>query len=214
MDWHPIVDIVAPHVVKIESPTGNGTGFLRYRNDNWVGIATAKHVVSEAAKWEQPIRLVHPSSPAPITLYHGRKSRVVLPHSDLDVALIVAPTHVGMSNWPDTPIEIAPESKPAKPGVAVGWLGYPHLVEDGTQCCFFAGNISTAVVSKHRYSVDGVSIHGVSGGPAFCTVVAGKGKRRPVIIGAISEYWPNRSMVGEPLPGLMVAEDVTSSVTG
>ena len=37
MDWHSIVDIVAPHVVKIESPTGNGTGFLRYRNDNWVG---------------------------------------------------------------------------------------------------------------------------------------------------------------------------------
>jgi hypothetical protein len=50
MNWDQIVKKVTPHIVKIETPDGHGTGFLSlYNHDKtWCGIATAAHVVSHA----------------------------------------------------------------------------------------------------------------------------------------------------------------------
>ena len=55
MHWNTIVEKVAPYVVKIETPTGHGTGFLCLYNEEktFFGIATAAHVVSYADEWQQ-----------------------------------------------------------------------------------------------------------------------------------------------------------------
>src|ERR1700722_19964822 len=64
MDWNQIVERVTPHIVKIETPQGHGTGFLCLYNDDHslVGIATAYHVVDHAEKWQEPMRIHHEHS--------------------------------------------------------------------------------------------------------------------------------------------------------
>jgi hypothetical protein len=59
MNWNAIVERVAPYVVKVETPSGHGTGFLCLYNQDksLLGIATAYHVVEDADQWQQPIRL-------------------------------------------------------------------------------------------------------------------------------------------------------------
>ena len=59
MNWEASINIVRQHVVRIETPTGYGTGFLAFYNHDatWCGIATAAHVVSHADEWQQPIRV-------------------------------------------------------------------------------------------------------------------------------------------------------------
>ena len=59
MNWDDVVNKVTPHIVKIETPQGSGTGFLVYYNENksWCAIATAYHVVSNADNWQQPIKI-------------------------------------------------------------------------------------------------------------------------------------------------------------
>ena len=61
MSWNAIVERVTPYVIKIETPRGHGTGFLCLynRDKSFYGIATARHVVSYADEWQQPIRLHH-----------------------------------------------------------------------------------------------------------------------------------------------------------
>ena len=205
MDWHGHVKTVKPHVVRIETPDGYGTGFLRHRKGGWLGISTARHVIAKAHKWEQPIKVYHASSKVPAMLRVGE--RIIAPHSELDVAMIVARDAGVLAGLPQTPIALHKSQMHLVEGVAVGWLGFPHLVEDGTECCFFSGNISA--FRDHRYFVDGVAIQGVSGGPAFCTVWDdAEEDTRLAIIGSISAYRPNRA-TGDALPGLLIADDVS-----
>ena len=204
MDWHQHVRAVLPHVVRIETPAGYGTGFLRHRQGEWFGVATARHVVEHAHKWEQPIKIYHESVQAPITLHQGE--RAIALHSELDVAMVAGRAGDGLAGWPATPMRLAPPDDSLLPGVAVGWLGYPHLVDDGSCCCFFSGSISA--FRRHRYFVDGVAIQGVSGGPAFCTIGEGEDPDELIVIGSISEYRPNTAG-GDTLPGLLVADDVS-----
>ncbi len=46
MNWDQIVKKVPPHIVKIETQSGHGSGFLFLHSDNksWCGIATAAQV--------------------------------------------------------------------------------------------------------------------------------------------------------------------------
>lgn len=50
MEWHDAVSIVMPHIVKIETPSGSGTGFLSFYTHNRTvrAIATAHHVIKHA----------------------------------------------------------------------------------------------------------------------------------------------------------------------
>lgn len=205
MDWHQEVRQVIPHVVRIETPDGHGTGFLRYRQDGWFGIATARHVIAAAYKWDKPIKIYHDSSQTPITLLQGQ--RAVALDSRADAAMVLARETDALAEWPDTPIELYESTYHLRRGVAVGWLGYPHLVEDGTYCCFFSGSISA--YRDHRYFIDGVAIQGVSGGPAFCTVWDDDVKKlKLAIIGSVSAYRPNKA--GEDTtPGVLIADDVS-----
>jgi len=64
MNWDQVVQKVTPYIVKIETPTGYGTGFLSLYNEDktWCGIATAAHVVGDADEWQKPIRIRHHES--------------------------------------------------------------------------------------------------------------------------------------------------------
>ena len=151
MTWQECVDVVKPHVVRLTTPVGHGTGFLVHRRGDWVAVATAAHVVAHAHEWGLPIK-VHWGHLDPVTVQGA--GRVLLVHPERDLAVLawgfdesVAPA------LPPAPLPILGDKSFVRTGVTIGWLGYPHLVEGGTRCCFFSGSVSD--FTDNRYFVDG-----------------------------------------------------------
>ncbi|MGR9117679.1 MAG: hypothetical protein ACU85E_18225 [Gammaproteobacteria bacterium] len=96
-------------------------------------------------------------------------------------------------------------------GSNIGWLGYPSLIDAGiNQPSFFSGVISNIFANPlNQYVIDGVSIHGISGGPVFYLTENGN---NPFIIGSISSYHINRVPVDknvESWPGLLISHNVS-----
>lgn len=201
MNWNQIVDKIKPHVVKIKTPTGSGTGFLfMYNNDkSWCGIATANHVVNDIDEWKQPLKLIHQSSNK-IEHYIEDKNRVIICDSKNDSAVILFHKPEKL-NFPGEIIRLRPLEEKLNIGSEVGWVGYPYLGEN--TLCFFSGNISARNDEKNFYLVDGVAINGVSGGP----VLYSSETNGVEIIGIMCAYMANRA-TGSTLPGLSVAQDV------
>lgn len=197
MDWHSHIRTILPHVMRITTPQGSGTGFLVRRQGSSLGIATAGHVLRDAVAWKQQITIHHPNFESPVALFDH--ARTVILHPSLDSAYIQCelPELQG-DTFPEEPIEVVPIERNVRPGVEVGWLGFPYLVSSETPC-FFAGHVSAYV--DRRYFIDGVAIPGVSGGPAFC-----RRQSKLYILGSISAYHPARA-AGEAIPGLLVADD-------
>jgi Trypsin-like peptidase domain len=197
MNWNLVVDKVSPYIFKINTPSGSGTGFLcLYSGDkNFCGIATALHVVEHEDEWRQPIKIEHHESGQ--TLFSKESERVIFANRKTDSAVILV-------KKPDFPlpeklIPLLPVSSPLHIGNEVGWLGFPAI--DSNTLCFFSGNISA--IKQSSYLIDGVAIHGVSGGPVIYSSGSG-----PQIVGIVSAYRANRA-TGETLPGLLFAQDVS-----
>ena len=197
MDWHVGFDQVSQYVMKIETPSGYGTGFLCHYSDNkeLIGIATAKHVIEYADYWKQDIRIISLEN----EVFLKNEDRFIVQAED-DTAMILCANQFE-DRLPKGLIPLIPEDNHLKIGVEVGWIGFPHL---GVGMHFFSGNISAFNQNSLSYFIDGVTISGVSGGPVFCSNENGKFH----IIGSISAYIPNNA-TGEPLPGLSIAQDVT-----
>lgn len=199
MNWKEAVDKVTPYIFKIQTPTGNGTGFLCLYNDDKTlcGISTALHVVDDADEWQQPIRLTHYESGE--TLFLKESDRFIFTDGKTDSAVILfsKPDF----KIPEELIGLLPLTKPLSIGDEVGWLGFPRI--EPYTLCFFSGTISARQTKK--YLIDGVAIHGVSGGPVI-TVTAAEGVQ---IVGIVSAYMANR-MQGDTFPGLLYAQDVSS----
>jgi hypothetical protein len=197
--WYEAVDLVTPHVVRILTPRGSGTGFQFHRlKDNLVGIATAAHVIEHAHAWEDPLRIVHTASGESVLL--RQPDRAVFIDEDKDTAAIVFNSSK-LGPLPTQTLALAPEKQYLKVGNDIGWLGFPSVAI--SQLCFFGGRVSAWDSGKTRYLVDGVAINGVSGGPAFHLEEGG-----PVLMGVLAAYIPNRA-TGEALPGLAVVQDVS-----
>ena|SRR5437870_7453423 len=77
-------------------------------------------------------------------------------------------------------------------------MGFPAIVP--STLCFFSVTISARQEERHTYLIDGVAIHGVSGGPVVYSNVA-KGVQ---IVGTVSAY-----VGGSTTPGLLFARDVS-----
>ena len=200
MNWDEIVNKITPYIVKIETQTHYGTGFLFLYNENktFCGVATALHVVSDADYWQQPIRLWHESSGKQVFL--EAENRVVFTDWNTDSAVILFPKQE--LPLPEEPINLLPSDSIIPVGVAVGWLGFPAVAPNNL--CFFCGNISAKPKDRKAYLIDGVAINGVSGGPVFhASQVNGI-----QIVGTVSAYQANRA-TGEALPGLLIAQDVS-----
>lgn len=200
MIWNSIVEKVAPYVVKIETPGGHGTGFLcLYNQDSsLLGIATAYHVVEDADKWQQPIRMRHDSSST--TVFLKEYDRTILVDVDSDSAVIL--TKPSDLQLPKNTIPLLPISSPLDIAAEVGWLGFPSIAPN--TLCFFSGSISARQEWRHAYLIDGVAINGVSGGPVMYSTEADGVQ----IVGTISAYISNRA-TGSTLPGLAMARDVS-----
>lgn len=201
MNWSQVVAKVKPYIVKIETPTGSGTGFLCLYNESkkWCGIATALHVVEYADDWQQPIKIIHHSSPDPIFLKESQ--RVIFPDWKTDSAIILF-KKPEKNPLPDTPLPLLLLNKPLDIGFEVGWLGFPYI--EPYTLCFFSGCISARREDRKAYLIDGVSINGVSGGPVFYSTET-EGVQ---IVGIVSAYIANKA-TGATLPGLLIAQDVS-----
>jgi len=198
MEWYEAVDRVTPHVVRITTPAGSGTGFLvsRTKNSALCGVATAAHVINHAHYWEQPIRIQRANSTESVLLRDSKRV-IVLDEQRDTAAILFERAELG---FPEQTLPLIEAEMSMKIGNRLGWLGYPGIA--GSTLCFFTGTVSAWVQDINGYFVDGVTINGVSGGPAF--VMLGSGVE---VIGVVSAYIPNR-LTGEVLPGLGVVRDV------
>jgi hypothetical protein len=199
MNWDAAIKTISPHVVRIETPTGYGTGFLSFYNHDhsWCGIATAAHVVSHADEWQEPIKIRNEASPNPRFL--KADERVIFVDCPTDSAVVLFLK--GELKLPESHIALLPMDEPCSIGADIGWLGFPTIEPD--ILCFFAGTVSARQIAKKAYLIDGVAINGVSGGPVFHCPNPDKVQ----IIGCVSAYHANRA-TGEALPGLLRAQDV------
>ncbi|MDP1990468.1 MAG: hypothetical protein Q8K00_05540 [Syntrophales bacterium] len=200
MNWDQIVQKVTPHIVKIETQSGHGSGFLFMYNDNksWCGIATAAHVLYQADKWKQPIQIFHSESNQ--TLFLQANERVITIDWETDSAVLLF-NKVELP-LPENLIPLLPSSSPLSIGLEVGWLGFPAI--ESFTLCFFSGIISARQDFRKAYLIDGVAIQGVSGGP----VLYSTGTEGIQFIGTVNAYKANR-VTGEALPGLLIAQDVS-----
>ena len=197
MSWDQAVRTVTPHIVKIETPDGYGTGFLAFWNHDrsGCGIATAAHVVKHADYWQLPIKIGAQGQP-PLLLQGA--DRIILLDAATDSAVVLF--FKRELQLPDVPIALLPMSEPRGIGVAVAWLGYPDL--EPNALCFFSGTVSHHLAARNAYLIDGVALNGVSGGPVFYVLSSGAVQ----IIGSVSAYYhANRST----LPGLLVAQGLS-----
>lgn len=201
-DWPTSIELVEKYVVKISTPDYLGTGFLfaRAENRSLVGIATAAHVVEKAHVWEQPIRIRLASTGATTLLRPA--DRAILIESATDSAAIVFAEEED-SKFPELLQDLSPEGKYYRVGKELGWMGYPTVAPN--DLCFFSGKISAYRNDTSAYLVDGVAIHGVSGGPAFHP----SKNERVMFAGLVSAYHPNIRNEGL-LPGLCEVKDVGS----
>lgn len=199
MDWYEAIELVTPYVVRILTPSGSGTGWLMSRSDTTglCGVATATHVIEHAHDWDEPIRIMHPASGGSVLLKPDERA-VQLELSHDSAAIILTQ---GDLDLPEEPLSLITKDEHYKPGVELGWLGFPAMAP--SEMCFFSGRVSAFVDDECCYLVDGVAINGVSGGPAF--VAEG---RNLDMAGIVSAYIPNRAL-GETLPGLAMVRDVT-----
>ena len=195
--WHVIFENVTPHIVRISTPRGSGTGFLLGRSPagKFTGIATAAHVINEAHLWHEPIRIEHISSGQVIFLEHGKRGIKV--DQNFDAAAIAFDSSL-LKDLPSTPIPLLPQDKYLKIGNEVAWLGFPG--NGMGNLCFFAGRVSSFLQKEQGYLLDGVIINGVSGGP----VIANNFDGSFCFFGVVSAYRPNMNS-GAALPGLGVA---------
>ena len=199
MEWHESIYILKPHIFNISTPNGSGTGWLvsLSQTSNICAIATAAHVIGYAHYWELPIRIYHADSGK--TLLLRPQDRSVHLEADLDTAAIIFDR--ADLPLPDQTLPLIEQGYYIKPGVEIGWLGYPAIYEG--DICFFSGRVSHHNEDSKRYLVDGVAINGVSGGPVFRCITD-----NPELIGVVSAYIANRA-TGETLPGVAVVQDVT-----
>lgn len=197
LPWYEACDKIRPYVVRITTPTAQGTGFVLAESDNgeYLGIATACHVVEYPDYWRMPIRIERPEENVSRILTSGDYLTVHEKASDLsmviirkDAALQIAQGNVSFFYNP---------GKVMKRGVSIGWLGFPNVEPNVT--CFFRGYVSAYINTGDYYLVDGVAINGVSGGPVF--------DQYGEVIGILSAYKPNLA-TGSALPGLAVVGSV------
>ena len=202
--WYQAVDKITPHIVKISTPEGHGTGFLiSYGGSSGelCAIATAAHVLGHAHYWEEPIRIDHGLSGNTALLRNP--DRAIYLDESRDSAAIIIPR--GSVPLPDDPLPLAPESQYLRVGNEIGWMGYPALPD--ADLCFFSGRVSATLKDHGAYLVDGVAVDGVSGGPVFFLADA---IYPPImLIGLLTAYAPNRTEEGN-LPGLSFVRNVES----
>lgn len=194
-NWITAVAAMKKSVVKIDTPTCSGTGFAIPPPSGKEGfgcIMTAWHVIEHSAIWKEPICFVHPLTNTS-TVFQANEIEIN-PAQIRDQVYIL----FDLARFFYTqPVQFAVNSNfHFIEGVEIGWLGYPNLYPQ--KPCFFHGYVSSYDEDIEAYIVDGVAIHGVSGGPVF-EISSGT----PVVVGLVTNYRPNQT-----LPGISIVRSV------
>ena len=205
MEWYQVFEQVEKHVVRIETPTGQGTGFFCFSMKTRALLESQQHtiVVEHADIWQEPIRVVQKENQV-LVKEPGRA--ILSDKAKVTAVLLMWPPSHSKLVLPDKIIKLIPKKSSVKIGTELGWLGFPAVPtpEGGSPCCFFVGNTSCVFHDSAVYYIDGVTINGVSGGPVVYRTLGDN----IYIVGSISAYIVNRA-TGEPLPGLSVAHKIT-----
>jgi hypothetical protein len=202
MGWAKNYQTIKPYIMSVETPDGSGTAFLFTYNASKTiaGFATAAHVVDHANEWQQPIKLVHFTTRK--EFFIKEEDRILLiDHMRDSASIFISNKNLGI---PEDTLPLIDPTKILSIGVEVGWVGFPSIAL--SNLCLFTGRISAQVEGRDSYLIDGVAIHGVSGGPVLHYSTKDKQLR---IIGTVSTYVSNK-VYGETLPGLLRVQDVTS----
>lgn len=206
-EWYAPVDNIIPHIVRIETLTGSGTGFMAVREEHLAMIFTAAHVISDAARLQQAVRLHHYKSQTNVVVHIDKRNESNSATSYLEGSRDTAALSVATSLLPfplESPHLITEDSR-LKVGNQMGWLGFPSVAPQNL--CFFHGYTSCWLPEEQAYLIDGISIPGVSGGPAFYMP---KGQGTPHIAGIVTEYRYSKSQqTGDVLPGVSLIRDIT-----
>ena len=199
MKWPEIIALVKPHVLKIGTLHGSGTGFLIHIEESFIHVATAAHVIRDACTWEQKIILHNPGFEKPIHVTPKHQAGYLL-HEELDSAVFKLNLKKSSINgkFPKEAITTTPTTEYFDTGVEVGWLGFPSIIRS-EEPCFFSGRISQ--FKDRQYSIDGTGIPGVSGGPVFC-----EGDDGLEILGSITAY-QSASIGQQSVPGLLFVDE-------
>lgn len=122
LTWSAAVETIQPHVVRISTPRGSGSGFLisNAKNNTFCGIATVAHVIDHAHYWEEPIRIEHVHSGKSVVV--RRHERAVLLDSDRDTAAILLSR--GDLPFPPDPLALVPKDSSSKWVTRSGGSGF------------------------------------------------------------------------------------------
>ena len=197
-------------IIRIETETGSGTGFVYRNRDGLALIATAAHVINQADIDGTPITLSNDRNLAPISLL--KSERVISKNfspSTGDAAIISIKPQI-LGKFPKDELPILGWQQIIATGERIGWVGFPTTHFD--TLCFFSGHISARLNgTRAAYLVDGSAICGVSGGPAFRLDHQHSGGG-VYIIGIISQFYPFQTprtptdKRQDSYPGLMQVE--------
>lgn len=116
-----------------------------------------------------------------------------------DLAAVVFSAQDGV--FPREPIPLVERGLAAKPGLEIGWLGFPGIAPNNL--CFFSGCVSSLLKKQQACLVDGVAINGVNGGPSLVSLQ----EDAVHILGVVSAYLPNQHP-SATLPGLCIVQHV------
>lgn len=196
LEWSAAVKRVIGNLVRIETHgDGYGSGFIIPPPANTMGnccVLTAFHVIKQAY-----------ITGATITIRKSNGDYLELPSlmrnvfcmKERDQAIISFSAPSGFDTLGT--IDFLSRNFHCNPGVELGWLGFPRLEKARDIPCFLSGRISAFIPNEEAYFIDGVSIHGLSGGPAFyCDDNA-----KVVLAGIVTNYFPNE-VNNQPWPGL------------
>jgi len=207
--WVDAYRKMVPYMVKIRTPDAYGSGFvMNYRTyekgRREIAIATACHVIKHARDWDELVMVEHTAGNALFKYRLSPAERIIMVDEEKDIALL-AFGEADEQHFPkDFPITIDGKSTDLPPGCPVAWCGFPNIAESSP--CFFSGHVSATYATAGDYLVDGVVIHGVSGGPCFI-----HNGENVIVMGLVSAYYANR-ITGEALPGLGLIRSVVPLV--
>ena len=194
--WAQAVSQMQQNLVKISTLGGGyGSGFLIPPPAKAPGnlcALTAFHVIKNAYETGATIEIAHAGRNDKIVLPSLARSVFVAPDRDQAIISFNGPRDFEKLHT----VTFLSRDRHYNPGVELGWLGFPNLNVSKDVACFLSGHVSAYIEDQEAYLIDGVSIHGLSGGPVFyCS------DDQVVMAGIVTNYFPN-PVNNQAWPGL------------
>lgn len=122
-EWADAVEALMPFMFRIETPSGQGSGFfLTHAAGGMIGIATALHVDAESFEWNGPIRVRHYKTGIANVFGPDQREIKAFPENDLAFIRLSAK---GFS-LPQGPLGMVSGNNTVRQGTQIAWLDSPQ----------------------------------------------------------------------------------------